>query len=89
MPCNTQRRIEIDIGKMDPGLVDQAIQEAGLAGLVTYREGVLTMRASSNREKIISQVKESYAAQVVKSQAKKFGWAIKETGRFQYEVTKR
>ena len=45
------------------------------------------MQLSWNRS--ANEIKRAYSAEVVKSQAKKFGWQIKETGEYQYEVVRR
>jgi hypothetical protein len=42
---------------------------------------------SSYREQ--NEIRRSYSAQVIQSQARKFGWQLKKTGAYSYEVTKR
>lgn len=37
----------------------------------------------------VAKVKRAYGAEIVKSQAKKFGWQLKETAPYQFEVLKR
>lgn len=37
----------------------------------------------------VNTIKRSYAAEVVKSQAKRNGWTLKQTGPFQYSAQKR
>ncbi len=36
-----------------------------------------------------AEIKRAYSAEVVKGQAKKYGWTLKETAPYQYEVMKR
>jgi hypothetical protein len=37
----------------------------------------------------VAQIKRAYSAQVVKTQAKKYGWQLKETSPFEYTILKR
>lgn len=43
----------------------------------------------SNVEKRTSEIKQAYSGAVVKAQAKKYGWQLKETSKFNYVVQKR
>lgn len=84
--------MEVDIGKLDPALASAAIAALGMSASVSYENGTLQIRSrfgALDKEEVQSQFKQSYAAQVVQSQARKYGWQLKETGKFQYEVTKR
>lgn len=37
----------------------------------------------------VAEIKRAYSAEIVKSQAKKYGWLLKETAPYQYQVIKR
>ena len=37
----------------------------------------------------VAKIKQAYSAEIVKSQAKRYGWTLKETAPFQYSVIKR
>lgn len=89
MPCDTIQTATVDLGKLDPVLLDLAMADLGLTGRYVYDRaiGKITMRGYGQPTE--AQIKQAYSAQVVKQTAKKFGWQIKETGRFQYAVTKR
>lgn len=89
MPCDTIQRVQVDIGKLDPDHANAAITALGLQGTVTYANGRLTVRGGANVADITQQVKQAYSAEVVKSQAKRFGWGLKEIAPYKYEVTKR
>jgi hypothetical protein len=39
--------------------------------------------------KQVALIKQAYSAQIVKAQAKRYGWQLKETAPFQYNITKR
>lgn len=47
--------------------------------------GELRVRSSTS----VPEIKRAYSAEIVKAQAKKYGWTLKETGAYQYQVTKR
>jgi hypothetical protein len=38
---------------------------------------------------IREQVRQAYSAEVVKSQARKYGWTLKQTAPFKYQVIRR
>lgn len=91
MPCNTIQQSKIDIGKLDPSLAAAAIAALGVdCSGVTYSNGKLIVRGgNADLDTLTTQVKQAYAAEVVKSQAKKYGWQLKQTAPFRYEVVKR
>jgi hypothetical protein len=88
MPCDTVQTAQVDIGKLDPALADAAIKTLGLSG-VSYSNGVLNIQGNQDQAKITQRVRQAYGAEVVKSQASKFGWQLKQTGEFKYQVVKR
>lgn len=81
--------MEVDIDKMDPGLASAAIGALGLSGTVEYLNGKLVIYGPANRETIAAQVRQAYSAQVIQSQAKKYGWQLKEVAPFKYQVVRR
>jgi len=94
MPCDTVQTSKVDIGKVDGSLINlalRALADAGdiLAGTVAYVNGRLQIRGGLDTAKITAQVKQAYSAQVVQATAKKFGWQIKETSKYKYEVIRR
>jgi len=89
MPCDSITTSQIDIGKLDRDLAAKAIHALGLAGTVSYSNGKLTVQGNQDLNKLTTQVRRAYGAEVVKSQAAKYGWTLKQTGQFQYEITKR
>lgn len=88
MPCNTIQTVTVDLGKVDPLLINSAIQALGFQDYVSYRGGKLYIRGRDETE-TTRQVKQAYSAEVVKQQAKKMGWQLKQTAPFQYQVVKR
>lgn len=89
MPCDTIQTMKVDIGKLDPQLAAAAIQNLGLSGSVQYVNGKLEIYGPANRDTITEQVRQAYSAEVVKSQARKYGWAIKETGNGKFKVIRK
>jgi hypothetical protein len=87
MPCDTIRTVQVDIGKLDPTLAAAAIAALGWSGSVSYSNGKLSVRG--NIPDAQEQVKQAYSAEVVKSQAKKYGWQLKQTAPFKFEVVKK
>ena len=83
MPCNTIQTSTVDIGKLDPVLANAALAKLGVDG--TYSNGKLITRGSVD----VAEFKQAYSAQVVTSQAKKFGWNLKEVAPNKFEVMKR
>lgn len=66
----------------------------------TFRAGQFTFQGSAflgqmarmtdaKAAEALALVKRAYSGEVVKSQAKRFGWQLKETAPFKYEVMKR
>lgn len=104
MPCDTISRMFVDVGKMDPATVMRALQAEGMNPTLSedgrhvywpnheYDADEGTVRASGryiNEQKEISKIKTSYSSQVVRDQAKKFGWTLKATGKNKFTVIKR
>lgn len=100
MPCYTIQTVSVNLGKANLDLLEQALKV--LYPNTVYRSAPNRIRfnngesydADTQELKIRSAdgaklIKRAYSAEVVKSQAKRFGWQIKETAPFQFEVLKR
>jgi hypothetical protein len=81
--------MEVAIDKMDPGLAALALDALGLSGSVQYVNGTLVISGGQNQDWIVGQVRQAYSAEVVKSQARKYGWTLKQTAPFKYQVIRR
>lgn len=103
MPCDSVRSISVDLkalGRIDPNLLHAALVCLGVECTVLVNGNIqgrnvnwmpgqeMNLYGSASRISL-DQVKQAYSAEVVKSTAKRFGWQIKEVGKFQYEVVKR
>lgn len=74
MPCWTIQETKIDLGKVNADILKAAMAALGVSD---YRMNgnKLIMRDTAVTE---SDVKRAYSKQVVVSQAKRFGWNLKE-----------
>ena len=101
MPCDTIQTTDIVFGantnhdRMVDGLKMIELSPYQSGGYIHFNGGayntdtnILTLQGS-NVDQRTAEVKQAYSAAVVKAQARKFGWKLEETGRFQYAVTKR
>lgn len=85
-PCWTIQTTTVELGQnINEELLQLAMGELG------YSEYQYTFHAASGQITVdgeieLNKVKRAYSRQVVLSQAKRFGWKIKETGEYQYEV---
>lgn len=94
MPCDSLQTSTVDIGKLDPALAALAIAELSKDNPAfinaSYANGTLTIAGYRlDKQYAARQVKRAYSAEVVKSTAKRYGWTLKETAKYQYEVIRR
>lgn len=88
MPCDTIQTYEVNLGKVSPKLMVQAIEAMGIqARLMADGHTIRFSRSTLNCETGvgqlqdnigINQLKRAYSMEVVKTQAKRFGWNIKK-----------
>lgn len=99
MPCDTMQVSGVDLGKVDPPLLIQALQAMGQVPSqqgewIRFNQGTYNTRTKEcnvrryGAEQFTAQVKRAYSAEVVKSTAKRFGWQLKQVGEYKYQVTK-
>lgn len=100
MPCDQIRTVEVNVGKMNVDLLAEGLRSTGqrvmLSGGIVYfdvgqydvKMGTVTARVGSEDE-VAAFVKRSYSRAVVLSQARKYGWQMKEVEPNKWEVTKR
>lgn len=105
MPCNTISRYSVELTNRNPAILRRALEamgftvtqngdrlqfngtnrETGQYHSGSYANGKLSYTGELNT----NTVKQSYAAQVLEAKAKKYGWCLKKTGAYTYNVTKR
>jgi hypothetical protein len=88
MPCDTVQTARVELGNVDKVLLGAAMAQLNLRNY-SYQNGVLVIKGQRASAELTSQVKRAYSSQVVQSQAKKFGWQMKQTGDMQWQVTRR
>jgi len=105
MPCNTITTTSINLGKVNHDLFLQTLIGLGLELQVSIRNGVTTIRLNTGETfnatsglftttntdagARVAELKRAYSAQVVLSQARRMGWAVKKTATNKYEVVRR
>lgn len=104
MPCDTIQESKVTFGaNTDRNLLLAALVAAGVKPVLkgdtmTFQGGSYNCKNHEftfqglNQAKADERVKEfkrAYSGQVVLSQAKRFGWQVKQTGQYAYEIMKR
>jgi hypothetical protein len=102
MPCNTIQTATVEIGKMNQDLAVDALNRLHLApkvlasGLIAFGSGTLnlqtgqlSLRDGRTIEEFAATLKREYSTSIVMSQAKKFGWQMKEVAPKKWEVIRR
>ena len=95
MSCNSTVNAEVDLGKVNKDLFDKTMNsielfKLGIEGYVGA-DGKARLRYPNtlNEQEATRLVKQQYSRQVVFSQAKRYGWTVRETKTNQFEVTRR
>jgi hypothetical protein len=95
MPCDAIQLMRVELPKMDKALRDLALKAMGA---VVQSSGFLYQgdlyrfegdRLVGRDASVADTLKQAYSAEVVKYTARRAGWAVKQTGQFQYQVFKR
>ena len=105
MPCDTVQTSTVEWkASTDSKLLFQALEALRLSpraktygslNFIEFRGGTYDPTAGQldlqarDPEALTKQIKQAYSAEVVKSQAKRFGWLLKETAPFKYQIVKR
>jgi hypothetical protein len=103
MPCNTITTVSLELKNANTALLRKAVEavigERGgylishnekflrwsMGGSYDRQTGKLTVQSEAQGNKI----KQYYSGEVVKAQAKKFGWQVKTVGANKFEIIKR
>lgn len=104
MPCDSiqEAKVKFDVNT-DRNLLLAAMTAAGVkpvmrGNLITFgphqyncdtHEFKFSGLAQAKADEQVKEFKKGYSAQVVQQQAKRFGWQLKQTGPYAYEVLKR
>lgn len=100
MPCDTIQTIGVQLKVADMDLLEAALKS--LYKFHVWRTGdqidfgaygesfnKATHELRVKNEKTAALIKQAYSAEIVKAQAKKYNWLLKETAPYTYEITKR
>jgi hypothetical protein len=101
MPCDTVQETVVDLSKSDPGIIEAALRSMGHSvtksgmylrfdqGRFNTKTGELTLDGYTDAGEFTKELKRSYSAEVVKSQAKRFGWQLQQKSKYEFVVQKR
>lgn len=98
MPCDSVRNIGVilkdaNLDILMSALTDMRLNPARNSEVINFAYGQSYNRATNELrvrdEQTATTIRRAYGATIVKSQARKFGWSLKEVGPYQYEVQKR
>lgn len=102
MPCDTITTVSVELGKVNPDLLFNSLKALGLNPIKWSDNGTIYFGPSSQeyhnpetgetklaKGRNAAEIKRAYSAEIIKSQAKRYGWSLKETAPFQYTVVKR
>ena len=102
MPCDTIQKTSVSFNmRTDRNLLHAALEQMGerpnlLGDTLTFRSGryncatgQMTVTGYGEESEKLNEIKRAYSAQVVQSQARRFGWTLKQTSKYEYQVLKR
>lgn len=94
MPCDTVRTTLVEVEKMDGPLLQAALRSLGYQvsvqgqailfsmpsalGVNRYENGRMMISNVYDQTTFVNTIKQAYSTEVVKSTAKRFGWALKQ-----------
>lgn len=85
MPCDSIITAEVNLGKLDPKILEDAMLSLGVVDY-TYADGKLTMRARTDIPLV--KVKVAYSRAVIYSQARRYGWKVTEIAPNRFKVNR-
>lgn len=99
MPCYTITEVKLELKNANLALLTKAINNIMKNAYIQLRDNGLVWSGGSydkatgmlsvRNEADGKLIKRAYSREIVKSQASRFGWSIKETSQFKYEIIKR
>jgi hypothetical protein len=98
MPCDTIVTVKLELKNANLTLLQKVVEE--ITGRKAYVSGNIVSWGTGSYNKLTSQltvrsqsdgqqIKRAYSGELVKAQAKRFGWQIKEISQYQYQILKR
>jgi hypothetical protein len=99
MPCDSIITVDLELKNANLALLTKAINNIMKNAYVQVRNNGLVWNGGSydkttgmlsvSNEADGKLIKRAYSGEIVKAQASRFGWSIKETSQFRYEIIKR
>jgi hypothetical protein len=98
MPCYTITTVSLELKNANLEMLKAALTKLGMYGIYSTDKAVNWSGGSYNKETgkltvtnttLGNRIKQAYSGEVVKSQAKRFGWQLKEVAENKYEIIKR
>lgn len=84
MPCDTITTVKLKIERADHHLMDMAIKASGVSATFDASTSELIVRNEGDGNK----VKRAYSAELIRQNASKFGWRVKQTGENRFRIQK-
>lgn len=99
MPCYTITEVKLKLDNPNIDLLKKAIEVVTGIGNITDLQDSLTWNGGKyfKRTNMLSvpdktvgkEIKRAYSAELVRAQAKRFGWSLKQVNQYKYQITKR
>jgi hypothetical protein len=99
MPCDTISTYQVKLqDSTDLDLLTKALEALNLnprrqGHIIRFGAGESFNKATGEvrvrNVESVAEIKKAYSAELIKSQAKRFGWTLKQTGPYAYTVHKR
>lgn len=98
MPCNTITQVRLELQNANIDLLKKALEGLGKLPVKDGEKRLYWQGGNYNKDtgkltvldqKFGETVKRAYSAEIVKAQAKRFGWQVKQTSEFKYQIIKR
>lgn len=98
MPCDTVQTMAVALKVADLALLFKALDALKMRPVMygntiqfgnseSFNKDTQELRVTNEAK--VARIKQAYSAEIVKSQARRYGWTLKETAPFQYVITKR
>lgn len=98
MPCYTMTRVTLELNNANIDLLTKAVLKHTKSTVRSFESGIAWMEGSYDKttgklvvksDELGKLIKREYSGEIVKEQAKRFGWTVKETSAFKYQIIKR
>lgn len=98
MPCYTVTKVTLELNNANLDLLTKAVMKHTKSTIRSIDNGIAWLEGSYDKttgklvvrsEELGKLIKREYSGEIVKAQAKRFGWTVKETSDFKYQIIKR